>query len=85
MASKTVIERRLAFRKSTLDKLYDAYEALISGRVKSYMIGDRQLTYQSLPDLAEEIRKMEAEQDELEAQLNGLKGRRSVGVIPMDW
>ena len=85
MASKTVIERRLSFRKLAIEELYKAYEALISGRVKSYMIDDRQLTYQSIPDLAEEIRTMEREIDELEAQLMGAKHMRSVGVLPMDW
>ncbi len=85
MASKKTIERRLAFRRSTIEKLYDAYEALISGRVKSYMIDDRQLTYQSIPDLAEEIRTMEREIDELEAQLSGAKARRAVGIFPRDW
>ena len=44
MASKTIIEKRLAFREKALEKLYDAYTALVDGGVKSYMIDDRQLT-----------------------------------------
>lgn len=85
MASRTIIERRIKFREATLEKLYEAYEALASGRVKSYTIDDRSLTYHSLPDLADEIRTMEQELDELQSQLNGAAGRRAFGVLPRDW
>ena len=44
MASRTIIEKRLAFREKSLERLYDAYTALVEGGVKSYMIDDRQLT-----------------------------------------
>lgn len=35
----TVIKRRIQFYQGALDKLYEAYEALVSGRVKSYLGG----------------------------------------------
>ena len=38
MASKTILEKRLTFRTKALEKLYDAYTALVDGGVKSYMI-----------------------------------------------
>ncbi len=79
------IERKIAFRESTLEKLYDAYEAIASGRVKSYMIDDRQLTNHDLNALSEEIRALENELDELDSELSGSKRRRAVGVIPRDW
>lgn len=79
------IEKKLAFRNRVLDKLYDAYEAISSGRVKSYMIDDRQLTNHNLDDLSDEIRKVEEEIDELEALLDGGGRRKAVGVIPMNW
>ena len=85
MASKVTIKKRLAFRERALDRLYDAYEALLKGGVKSYMIDDRQLTRLDLPALAEEIREMENEIDALTAQLAGAKGRRAFGVLPRDW
>jgi ABC-type amino acid transport substrate-binding protein len=85
MANTKVLEKRLAFRQRSLEKLYEAYEALVSGRVKSYMVDDRQLTYQSLPDLYEEIQSMEAEVDSMTAQLNGAKPRKVFGVVPRDW
>lgn len=55
MASRIIIEKRLAFREAALEKLYDAYTALVDGGVKSYMIDDRQLTRFDLPALSEEI------------------------------
>lgn len=79
------IRKKLAFRNRVLDKLYDAYEAIASGRVKSYMIDDRQLTNHDLDDLSDEIRKVEEEIDELEALLDGSGRRKAVGVIPRDW
>ena len=85
MASKTILEKRLTFRTKALEKLYDAYTALVDGGVKSYMIDDRQLTRFDLPALTEEIKTMESEIDALEAELAGRKRRKAFGVIPRDW
>lgn len=85
MASKTILEKRLTFRTKALEKLYDAYTALVDGGVKSYMIDDRQLTRFDLPALSEEIKTMESEIDALEAELSGKKRRKAFGVIPRDW
>ena len=70
MASRIIIEKRLAFREAALEKLYDAYTALVDGGVKSYMIDDRQLTRFDLPALSEEIKQMENEIDQLTSELN---------------
>ena len=56
MASKVIIEKRLAFREKALERLYEAYTALVEGGVKSYMIDDRQLSRLDLPALSEEIK-----------------------------
>ena len=85
MASKTILGKRLTFRTKALEKLYDAYTALVDGGVKSYMIDDRQLTRFDLPALSEEIKTMESEIDALEAELAGRKRRKAFGVIPRDW
>lgn len=79
------IEKKLSFRRRMLDRLYEAYEAIVSGRVKSYMIDDRQLTNIDIDDIAAEIRKLEEEIEELEALLDGGGRRKAVGVIPMNW
>ena len=85
MPSKTIIKRRIAFRESALEKLYDAYESLVSGKVKSYQIDDRSLTRLDLSALAEEIRQLEDELDALEGLLNGQRARRAYAVLPRDW
>lgn len=86
MASKSVLRRRLAFRESALEKLYAAYEALIAGGVKQYMIDDRQLTKFDIPVLKNEIEELEREIDALENAISGTtSGRKAVGVIPRDW
>ena len=85
MADKTELRARLAFRKASLEKLREAYLALVDGRVKSYAIDDRQLTRFDLPELQREIEEAEKKVDELTAHLSGRKPRRAFGVIPRDW
>lgn len=79
------IEKRLEYRKKFLEKAYEAYEKLISGEAKSYTIGSRSLTRFDLKELEDTIAKWEKEEEELQAQLDGCKRRKSVGVIPRDW
>lgn len=85
MATKVEIEKRLAWRKEVLCELQAAYTALVKGGVKSYRIHNRELTHFDLPNLMDEIRKMEEEIDELEAQLAGGRARKAFGIIPRDW
>lgn len=85
MASKTLIQKRIAFREKALEKLCDAYTALVEGGVKSYMIDDRQLTRFDLPALSEEIRTLESELDALNGELNGGGPRKAFAIIPRDW
>lgn len=85
MADAVELRARLDFWKKALEKLRNAYIALLDGGVKSYMIDDRQLTRLDLPELKKQIEDAEKKVDELEALLSGAKARRSVGVIPRDW
>ena len=85
MADKVELRARLEFRKSALKKLREAYLELVDGRVKSYTIGDRQLTRFDLPELRKEIEDAEREVDGLTAQLSGARPRRAVGILPRDW
>ena len=85
MASKTVIESRLNTKKTQLEAAYEAYTALLTGQVKSYTIGSRNLTRFDLPQLEDTIRKLENEVDSLEVQLRGGKKRKAVGVVPRDF
>lgn len=70
MATKVLIEKRIAFRTAALEKRYDAYTALVQGGVKSYMIDDRQL---------------ESELDALTAQAEGGGARKAFAILPRDW
>lgn len=85
MADKVELRARLDFRKKALEKLREAYLALVDGRVKSYTIDDRQLTRFDLPDLRREIEEAEKAVDELAAQLGGKKLRRAFAILPRDW
>lgn len=85
MASITVIKSRLAIKKEQLEAAYAAYTALLSGQVKSYAIGSRNLTRFDLPQLEETIKLLENEVDSLEEQLKGGKRRKAVGVVPRNF
>ncbi len=83
---RETIEKRLAFKEEALEKLMDAYLALVSGGVKSYTIDDRTLTRFDIDVLSDEIRTLENEIDALESMLAGsLKPRKAFGVLPRDW
>ena len=82
---KETIQKRLKFWENTLEVLMQAYEALVSGGVKSYMIDDRQLTRFDPPVLKNEIEDAEKKIDALTAQLNGQRPRKAFGIVPMDW
>lgn len=82
---KETIQKRLTFWENTLEALMQAYEALVSGGVKSYMIDDRQLTRFDLPVLKQEIEEAEKKIDALTNQLSGQRPRKAFGIVPMDW
>lgn len=85
MADIIELRARLAFKKTALEKLRDAYLKLIDGGVKAYMIDDRQLTRFDLPDLKRQIEELEDEIDGLEELINGRRPRRAIGVLIRDW
>lgn len=85
MADMVELRARLEFRREALNKLRDAYLALVDGKVKSYTIGDRQLTRFDLPDLRREIEEAEKAVDEMTAQTDGHKPRRAFAILPRDW
>lgn len=85
MADITEIKARLEFRKKALSSLREAYIALIDGGVKSYTIGNRELTRFDLETLKKEINDAEKEVDNLESLLKKQKPRKAFGIIPRDW
>lgn len=85
MANKTELKARLEFWRSALDKLREAYLALLDGGVKSYKIGNEELTRLDLVSLQKRIQEAEKRVDELEALLQSGHTRRAYAVVPMDW
>lgn len=85
MADVTELKARLQFWQEALKKMRAAYLALVDGGVKSYAIGDRNLTRFDIPDLLEEIKAAEKKVDELSALTEGRKARKAFGVIPRNW
>lgn len=85
MLSRKAIEERLEFNRAALEQARAAYLALLSGQVKSYAIGSRNLTRLDMPHLEEAIRKHENEIEKLEGMLNGGSRRKAVGVVPRDF
>ena len=82
---RETIQKRLNYWQEQLDKLMDAYTALISGGVKSYQIDDRSLTRFDIPSLRKAIDDAEEKVDQYEALLDGQKPRKAFGVLPRDW
>ena len=85
MATRQEIEERLTYWRSALQKLMDAYIALVEGQVKSYEIDDRSVTRLDLPSLKKAINDAEAKVDLYEDLLGGKKPRKIVAVVPRDW
>lgn len=83
---RTELQERLTFRKTALKELRKAYiELSSSGGVKSYTIGDRQLSRHDLGALKKEISELEREVDELQAAVDGTGPKRLFGVVYRDW
>ncbi len=85
MADKKELRARLDFWRRALEKLQDAYLCLLDGGVKSYKIGDEELTRLDLVSLQKRIEEAEKKVDELEALVNGGRAWRAFSVVPMDW
>lgn len=85
MASINTLKLRLESKKAQLEAANNAYSALLTGGVKSYAIGSRNLTKLDLPQLENTISKLEKEIDYLEIEIIGGKRRKAVGVVLRDW
>jgi len=85
MATREEMQERLEYWRSQLQKLMDAYMALVEGQVKSYEIDDRSLTRLDLPSLKKAINDAEGKVDQYEDLLGGRKPRKIVAVVPRDW
>ena len=78
-------KKKLEFHKAALEKLRDAYIALVDGGVQSYTIGSRSLSKLDIAKIMEEIKYHEKEIGGLESELRGGRRRKAVGIVPRDW
>ncbi len=85
MPNKVEIRARLTFWRSSLEKLREAYLTLLDGGVKSYKIGNEELTRLDLVSLQKRMEETEKKVDELELLLEDHKPRRSFYVTPQDF
>lgn len=85
MANKDDIQIRIEFHRTAVEKLREAYIALVDGGVSAYTIGSRSLTRLDITKIMDEIKGHENAIDELEEKLKGGKSRKAYGVIPRDW
>ena len=53
--------------------------------MKSYTIDNRQLTRYDVPQLEDELERIEKKMDELDAIIEGRRPRAAFGVVIRDW
>ncbi len=88
MRNKTQIEEKIKIRKTRLEAYLKKEETMLSPQgVQSYGIGSRNVARYNtdLSSIQKAIKELEAEIEELENSLNGVKPRKAFGIIPRDF
>lgn len=88
MRNKAQIEEKIKIRKTRLEAYLKKEETMLSPQgVQSYGIGSRNVARYNtdLSSIQKAIKELEAEIDELENSLNGVKPRKAFGIIPRDF
>ncbi len=86
--NKTQIEEKIKIRKTRLEAYLKKEETMLSPQgVQSYGIGSRNVARYNtdLSSIQKAIKELEAEIEELENSLNGVKPRKAFGIIPRDF
>lgn len=84
MISKKTAKKMYEYYGAQIDRLIEAQTALTSGGVKSYTIGDRQITRFDLSRLSEEIEEAVKQQAKYEAIMKGKPVRAMAAIVPTD-
>lgn len=84
---KERIENKLKDLRERLALYRKREKEMLDGGVQSYGVGTRNLSRYNtdLSTVRKAIEEIENEIAELEDQLDGIKPRRAVGVVPRDW
>lgn len=84
MIDKKTARKMYYFYTERIDQLIQAQTALTSGGVKSYTIGDREITRFDIDKLSKEIDEAVERQSYYDAILKGKPVRGFVGIVPTD-
>lgn len=84
MISKATAKKMHEYYTKQIDRLIEAQTALTSGGVKSYTIGDRQITRFDLSRLSTEIEEAVKLQAKYEAIMKGKPVRAMAAIVPTD-
>lgn len=84
MISKATAKKMYEYYSKQIDRLIQAQEALTSGGVKSYTIGDRQITRYDLKSVSDEIEEAVKRQAYYDAIIKGKAVRAMTTIVPTD-
>lgn len=84
MISKKTAKKMYEYYTAQIDRLIDAQTSLTAGGVKSYTIGDRQITRFDLGRLSAEIEEAVKQQSKYEAIMKGKPVRAMAAIVPTD-
>ncbi len=84
MISKATARKMYYFYTERIDQLIQAQTSLTSGGVKSYKIGDMEITKFDMDKLSGMLEEAVEKQSYYEALMSGKAARKTVGIIPTD-
>lgn len=84
MINKNTVRKMYEHYTKRIDELIKAQESLTSGGVKSYKIGDMEITKFDMTKLDELLEEAVDRQAYYDAILHGKATRKTVGIIPTD-
>lgn len=84
MIRKATAKKMYEYYSKQIDRLIQAQEALTSGGVKSYTIGDRQITRYDLGSVSEEIEEAVKRQAYYDTIIKGKPVRAMAAIIPTE-
>lgn len=85
MINKTTAQKMYNYYTERIDQLIQAQTDLTVGGVKSYKIGDMEITKFDLTKLSDMLEAAVEKQAFYEAIMNGQATRKMVGIIPTDF
>lgn len=84
MINKKTARKMYNYYTERIDQLMQAQTALTNGGVKSYTVGELQLTRFDLGTISKQINEAIIKQAEYDAILHGKPVRAVVGIVPTD-